>query len=1076
MKKDASRDTFQARRHYSRVLMQQGRVQLDADWNEQGDIIGHRIETEAYDVIGRCGAPMHDAGFQISAPLIINFDWTGEPVTTNANPATTKAAPKGKAKASFPAGRIDPFPIFDLSDFLIGPGRYYVDGILCINESLVTYLQQPDLPSPTPLTQAGLYIVYIDVWQRHITTLDDPSIREVALGGPDTATRAKTVWQVKYFFAGAGAQGSCLSDLGFKAFIAAPTGKMLARTRPEKTSTNPCVVPPGAGYRGLENQLYRVEVHDGGNALDITTAPAPIPVTYVADSLFQVTFTSGSWSAGQAVEIVSTKPGANPMNGRLAQIVAVDTGKKMLTLNVDVSAIDAAELQLRAAAATYKWSRENAWVVTTVEKINNNEVTVHDLGPDTVLGFREGQWVELIDDAHELKGIPGQLAKITKIDRAINLVTLNLNPTSLGAHPKMRGWDGAGAIKFEPSPVNDDDLELENGILVRFQSGTYRTGDYWTIPARTATADALSGNIEWPSDGTNPLPLLPFGISHHYCRLAMLQRDGSGITSVQDCRHIFPPITELTAFLYVSGDGQEAMPGNAIPRPLQAAVYNGTWPVVGASVRFTAEGNGHVAANAAGLPGATNTVVITTGSDGIASCFWLPENDIKKTSQQVEARLLDADAAPLPQTIRYNGNLSIADQVWYDPGNCASLGGQTTVQKALSRLSTLVSLYEVSGNGQEGARAAALAEQLVVVAASSCGVASGVKVSFTVTAGKGSVSVAQDTTKADGTARTTWTLDEGTHRQEVLAVLSDLSGSAAPVSVRFVAYLTAEPAIHVTAISDTKSAILNDTMIEATRLLTGIDVICDKQINALSAGSAPPPIRAPFFTPFKPTCYVTIDLPYPIGGDLKIWDGILNSQEIVGYQPTILAGTVEVVKNELHWRPSPIVARWLADGLFERLRPLTDRFLVQLTIEGNFVWADADPKAPLAYLDGEDFGGAAGGRTGIRFPSGNGVQGGTFISWFWIGMPVIDGTGFAGGTINGIVRDMFGTPVPGITVTLSSPAINRTTLTNATGQYSFTGIPAGTYQVSATVGNATVKTTVGVPSSIIVAGPPNVNP
>ena len=35
MKGDFSRDTFDARRDYVRVLMQQGRVQVDADFNEQ---------------------------------------------------------------------------------------------------------------------------------------------------------------------------------------------------------------------------------------------------------------------------------------------------------------------------------------------------------------------------------------------------------------------------------------------------------------------------------------------------------------------------------------------------------------------------------------------------------------------------------------------------------------------------------------------------------------------------------------------------------------------------------------------------------------------------------------------------------------------------------------------------------------------------------------------------------------------------------------------------------------------------------------------------------------------------------
>jgi hypothetical protein len=57
MKGDFSRFTFNSKNHYSRVLMQQGRVQLDADWNEQLDISAYRTETEITDFIGQSGAP-----------------------------------------------------------------------------------------------------------------------------------------------------------------------------------------------------------------------------------------------------------------------------------------------------------------------------------------------------------------------------------------------------------------------------------------------------------------------------------------------------------------------------------------------------------------------------------------------------------------------------------------------------------------------------------------------------------------------------------------------------------------------------------------------------------------------------------------------------------------------------------------------------------------------------------------------------------------------------------------------------------------------------------------------------------
>ena len=68
--------------------MQQGRVQLDADWNEQVDIAAYLDETTRVDVIGRCGIPVNAAGFEVG-------------------------------------------PTPDGLDLALSPGRAYVDGILC---------------------------------------------------------------------------------------------------------------------------------------------------------------------------------------------------------------------------------------------------------------------------------------------------------------------------------------------------------------------------------------------------------------------------------------------------------------------------------------------------------------------------------------------------------------------------------------------------------------------------------------------------------------------------------------------------------------------------------------------------------------------------------------------------------------------------------------------------------------------------------------------------------------------------------------------------------------------------------
>jgi hypothetical protein len=88
-------------------------------------------------------------------------------------------------------------------------------------------------------------------------------------------------------------------------------------------------------------------------------------------------------------------------------------------------------------------------------------------------------------------------------------------------HTCIRRWESPGV-----TPVPTGYVELDAGIEVKFGSGSYRTGDYWTIPARSADA-----SVEWPPD------VPPEGIHHHYARLALVTLPDD----VQSCRTFWPP-------------------------------------------------------------------------------------------------------------------------------------------------------------------------------------------------------------------------------------------------------------------------------------------------------------------------------------------------------------------------------------------------------------------------------------------------------------------------------------------------------------------------------------------------------
>ncbi|MFN2466987.1 MAG: DUF6519 domain-containing protein [Gaiellaceae bacterium] len=664
MKGDFTRQTFDSTRHFTTVRMQQGRVQLDADWNEQADLALYRVETEAADVIGGCGGPLDAAGFEIVL-----------------SPDELDPAEQARLQA------LDPPYAIVAGDFVLTPGRYYVDGILCVSEHAVPYTLQPDLPGRDPMdvSQVGFTIVYLDVWQRHLTWLDDPLLRETALGGPDTATRTKTVWQVRSVFVGAGPV-TCVDDpQAYLDAIAAGTGLLSARAKREDAAEDPCIVPASAGYRGLENQLYRVEIHAPGDAYDLTPAPGDQAITVVAPD--RVVYAgASSWTVGQAVEIFRSAAGSDPMEGWLATVVARDTSTKTLTLNRSLPDLGSGDVpRIRPIEATLKWSRDNGSVVTLVSSVTAREVVVTSLGPDQS-SFLPGQWIEVVDEVTELDGRPGFLSEIEDVDVASRTVTLRVEPPAFaGKILKLRRWDGVGGVKTNPPGTAEPFVELEDGVQISFSDGTYRTGDYWLIPARTATADERSGTIEWPVEDDEPLELPPLGIRHHYCKLAVLESDGTTL-EVDDCRSLFPPLTQLATLAYVGGDGQEARPGQPVPQLLEAGVFRGRRPVEGARVRFTADAGGNLAADLASVPGGTVTFERVTGADGIAACAWLPANDLTKLSQQVEARLLDAGGNPLAPRLDYSGQLSIAAEVAYIPGECADLASATTVQEALDIL------------------------------------------------------------------------------------------------------------------------------------------------------------------------------------------------------------------------------------------------------------------------------------------------------------------------------------------------------------------------------------------------------
>ncbi|WP_207920368.1 DUF6519 domain-containing protein [Saccharopolyspora aridisoli] len=449
MHADLSRITFHPDRGYSAVIAQQGRVQLDADANEQMLTQLHQHRVALTDLIGQHGGPDGSAGFKI---------------------------------ARVPGRN-------GLDDLTIGPGHYYVAGVLCEatrpepgvavpdegtplppapeQPDTWTYWDQPDafrdpevpgdrLPAETP------YMVYLEVWERVVTAAESPDLREVALAA-ETSARLKVVWQVLALPASelrvrnADASMEALQG-AFDEWATGRTAKaarMAARAQRPDDADDPCVLRPDARYRGPENQLYRVEIHEGGPA----------------------------------------------------------------------------------AEATFKWSRENGSVVFAVDDVDGTWVSLGSLGGDTKLDLDVGDVVEFVDTAYTCRREPAELLRVEELDLPERRVRLSAEP-AIGhrpeLHPFLRRWDQrelaepARPMRGGALPVEEGRwIPLEDGVEVFFDPTDpagpgYRHGDHWLVPARTAT-----GDVDWPTDPAGrPLLRPPLGVVEHYAPLAWVTGPG----------------------------------------------------------------------------------------------------------------------------------------------------------------------------------------------------------------------------------------------------------------------------------------------------------------------------------------------------------------------------------------------------------------------------------------------------------------------------------------------------------------------------------------------------------------------
>jgi hypothetical protein len=406
--------------HYSAVLAQQGRLLLDAELNEQAAIMLDYLRRLATDLVGPFAGPAHRAGFRVEL-----------------------VAEGGKCRA-----------------VRLSPGHYYVYGVRC-DAPAPGHAPGDDIPVGE---HEAPFVVYLAVWEQSVSAIQAPDLAEPALGPSlDTTRRSQVRWRpraARYLpgsdidlteldrediveaFEEHNAGSERRPTLGARAHLSAGAGQ------------TPSTVPATAPYRGAENQLYRVEVHRGGDADE----------------------------------------------------------------------------------ATFKWSRDNGSVefgVESLTEIDGEGMRTARLSAswrDAHKGLEVGDWVELVDDHWAPFGRPAPLMQVAGVSLHKREVALHDADTERAfdpaLHPLLRRWDNddEGAAPNHGIAVSDAMgrwLGLEDGVQVQFHDpeALYQRGDFWLIPARTAT-----GGVLWPhasDDDRAPLALPPYGPTRHLAPLAL---------------------------------------------------------------------------------------------------------------------------------------------------------------------------------------------------------------------------------------------------------------------------------------------------------------------------------------------------------------------------------------------------------------------------------------------------------------------------------------------------------------------------------------------------------------------------
>ncbi|MEU5948408.1 DUF6519 domain-containing protein [Micromonospora sp. NPDC047465] len=1001
MQGDFTRWTFVPRRAYRSVLLQQGRVLLDADWNEQAEITAYHDEIRTRDVVGPSAGPLDGAGFAV-------VDRAG---------ADPKATP--------------------WADLRITPGRYYVDGVLA--ESPVPpstaraaadgwplddqpYARGPVGAQPEPLRN-GRYAALLDTWTHHVTADEEPSLREPALGGPDTTTRAQTAWRVRLTDIGI---GEGCDDVRRQGRFTEARGTMSAALRNSQSDQDPDPHVPDGTYRRLDNQLYRVQIHDGSPA-------RPTFLWSRENGSVAAGLTALTWLGdGTSAELVLDREGRDEeLSIRREDTVEVTSAERELAGHpgflATVTTSQGLRLQVRFTAAgpeslaalgraplVRRWEGPARPVDTGPLDLEGGIVVrfpgggVYRTGDHWLIPARTARhvygttplagtitWPTGADGSPQAcppAGPTRHVAALAILTRAADGWTLDADcrrlfpPTSsLVARDvvtlDLAGGDGQEARPGErlPAPVRvvvRNSGQPVQGARVRFEAaggllatpdGTAVSGPVptdqdgiaavtWKLDRQGATTQTLTATLDPDIATAAPPAVVATG------RLSVASEVGwapggscgtlDGVATVKDALDRLSQRKELRL---LGGDGQHLRPDDKVlPQPVRVIVDSPCGPVANQDVTATATGGARVARKTGDTPPGTlpaTTDTATTTDKGAAEFWWQP--DPAKATDTLSLAMPGDTRAPVTVTAQRlpappPAATDAGSITWTPPAQCPPLDGVTTVKEALNRLSQRKELRLLGGDGQHlRPDDKVLPQPVRVIVDSPCGPVANQDVTATATGGARVARKTGDTPPGTlpATTDTATTTDKGAAEfwwQPDPAKATDTLSLAMPGDTRAPVTVTAQktlPGIAITSVSfiGTSEKLQNGQDVPAAKFAKGIHIALDADIDTATVTG-------------NPVVHIYFDLPFPLPGEQHPWITVANLRFWRPLEITTAATITTATARVIQWSPDTQLRTWLTNELPSKLSSASGppKLPGRLVVEG---WAITSGGSPVRHVN-----------------------------------------------------------------------------------------------------------------------------